>query len=171
LQDFINKYLASPTELTYQAAVHGIGDMDAELYAFFHRWNGKSINLNATGSGSLGSGILHRASGGILPGAPSRSDNMLIKAASGEFITNSAATSRNRGALEYINAGGVIPGYAGGGEVGFAPAPRYVPAPPAPYMQAQGASRKIEVNLVNPITRDPLQQLREEADWLMESML
>ena len=64
-------------------------------------------------------GVVARAAGGILPGAPSRSDNMLVHAASGEFVTNAASTAipSNRAALEYINRGGVIRGYANGGMV------------------------------------------------------
>jgi len=57
-----------------------------------------------------------RASGGILPGPPSRSDNMLIAAASGEYVTNAAASSipANRAALEYMNSGGNIANYGSG---------------------------------------------------------
>lgn len=65
-----------------------------------------------------GSKTIARASGGILPGPPSSKDNMLIHAASGEFVTNAAATQRNLGALTYINSGGVIPGFANGGLIG-----------------------------------------------------
>jgi len=59
-----------------------------------------------------------KAAGGRLPGPPSSKDNMLIHAASGEFVTNAAATSRNLGVLNYINSGGVVPGYANGGLIG-----------------------------------------------------
>lgn len=52
--------------------------------------------------------------GGILPGPPSSRDNMLIAAASGEFVVNAEATSRNRALLERINSG---QGYASGGYV------------------------------------------------------
>lgn len=57
-----------------------------------------------------------RAGGGILPGTPSRVDNMLIPAASGEYVTNAMASSipANRAALEYMNAGGNIAGWSGG---------------------------------------------------------
>lgn len=60
-----------------------------------------------------------RASGGILPGAPSRRDSLLLHAAPGEFIVNAMSTAHpsNRAALEYINGGGVIPGFANGGIV------------------------------------------------------
>lgn len=67
----------------------------------------------------FGGGVEGYAEGGLLPGRPSRKDNMLIRAASGEFITraNQAAIPENRAALEYMNAGGVIRGYANGGTV------------------------------------------------------
>ena len=72
--------------------------------------------------------VVGRAAGGILPGAPSTRDNMLIHAASGEFVTNARATSvpSNRAALEYMNSGGTIAGYAAGGFVQPPPAPRVV---------------------------------------------
>lgn len=60
-----------------------------------------------------------KANGGILPGPPSSKDNMFIHAASGEFVVNARQTANpaNRRALEFINAGGVINGYANGGVV------------------------------------------------------
>lgn len=75
-----------------------------------------------------------RATGGILPGPPSSKDNMLIHAASGEFVVNARQTQQNRPLLEAINSGsGRVPGYASGGYVsqtatqyaggGAAPAP------------------------------------------------
>lgn len=67
-----------------------------------------------------------RAGGGILPGTPSRVDNMLIPAASGEYVTNAMASSipANRAALEYMNAGGNIAGWSGG----YMTAPAAVPS-------------------------------------------
>lgn len=63
-----------------------------------------------------------RATGGRLPGPPSSKDNMLIRAASGEYVVNAAATARNLDLLEAINSGKTIdvPGYATGGRVGWA---------------------------------------------------
>jgi hypothetical protein len=105
--------------------------------------------------GAGGSGGITRATGGILPGAPSSRDNMLIHAASGEFITRASQTAipENRRALEFINSGGVIRGYAGGGQVGFQPAPVYTPAPPrqqymtAPSVSAQSGPMEISGTL------------------------
>jgi TP901 family phage tail tape measure protein len=100
---------------------------EAKLRAFLDRWNGASVNLTTKVSGRLGSGILQgpdSASGGILPGAPSATDNMYIHAASGEFVTNARSTAdpANRRALEFMNNGGSIQGYSNGGMV----RPQYV---------------------------------------------
>jgi TP901 family phage tail tape measure protein len=83
--------------------------------------NGKRISI-AVGQG--GAGGITRAEGGILPGVPSATDNMFIHAASGEFVTNAKSTSdpANRRALEFMNNGGTISGYANGGMV----RPQYV---------------------------------------------
>lgn len=45
----------------------------------------------------------NRAGGGIIPGLPSSVDNVAIHAATGEFVTNSEATAKNRALLEAIN--------------------------------------------------------------------
>lgn len=54
--------------------------------------------------------------GGLLPGQPSATDNMLIHAASGEFVVNAAATKRNLSLLHAINQGNLM-GFATGGVV------------------------------------------------------
>lgn len=58
-----------------------------------------------------------RATGGILPGPPSDKDNMLLWAASGEYVVNARSTGKYRDLLEAINAD-LLPGYAKGGRVG-----------------------------------------------------
>lgn len=87
---------------------------EAELRRLQSRWQGDTIKLRATVDGKLGSGILGRATGGLLPGAPSSKDNMLIAAASGEYVTNARATQDpyNRSMLEYMNAGGSMANYS-----------------------------------------------------------
>lgn len=72
-----------------------------------------------------------KAGGGIIPGPPSNVDNRIYALATGEFVTRASqvAIPENRRALEYMNAGGVIKGYANGGYV----QPQYV--------QASSASR------------------------------
>lgn len=99
--------------------------------------NGRRITLNVdtnvttlTTPGGLTA--YSRASGGILPGAPSRRDSLLLHAAPGEFIVNAMSTAHpaNRAALEYMNSGGVIQGFANGG---FVQSPVY--AAPAPQVR------------------------------------
>lgn len=84
--------------------------------------------------GAGGAGGITRASGGILPGAPSSVDNMVIRAASGEFVVNARQTAKHRPLLEAINSG--APAYAAGGYVQparYMSAPSYSPAAaPAP---------------------------------------
>jgi hypothetical protein len=92
-QALINTVMETPTEATtafgsnaeeQQAKVQALADRvttlpdgsvvinantanaDAALVAFLNRWNGASVNLTATGSGQLGSGILGQANGGIV---------------------------------------------------------------------------------------------------------
>lgn len=106
----------------------------------------RTITLNVVTNESTvrfpdGNVATSRATGGILPGAPSRKDNMLIAAASGEYVVRADQTSipANRRALEYINAGGVIRGFENGGEV----RPTYASAGPAtqvPVIVQQQAS-------------------------------
>lgn len=67
--------------------------------------------------GSYAGRITERASGGILPGPPSSTDNMYISAASGEYVVNAQATAQHRALLEAINSGR-MPGFATGGVVG-----------------------------------------------------
>ncbi|QUW18897.1 phage tail tape measure protein [Agrococcus sp. Marseille-Q4369] len=101
---------------------------------FFLRTRTMNVNVAAQARGGFGvgsqamPGMIGRASGGILPGPPSSVDNMVIRAASGEFIMNALATSHstNRALLEWMNAGGIVPAFAGGGLVGAA---HYVAAP------------------------------------------
>ncbi|GAA2082356.1 phage tail tape measure protein [Pseudolysinimonas kribbensis] len=89
-----------------------------------------------------------RATGGILPGPPSTRDNMLIHAASGEFVTNARATAKpaNRAALEYMNAGGTISGYSSGGYVS---APRYS-APLAHTPEVSGPVVPVNISVNGP---------------------
>lgn len=88
-------------------------------------YQNKTVTLRAVMEASDNLG---RARGGILPGAPSRTDNMLIHAASGEYVVNAAQTARNRSVLEYINSGGVVNGYADVGQVRYAASSGAAPA-------------------------------------------
>lgn len=128
-QQYADKLGLIPSNVTTVAHLNTDGAL-SDLYKFLGKVSGHVITFNTSTQQIVG-----RAAGGILPGPPSTRDNMLIHAASGEFVTNARATSvpANRAALEYMNAGGTIHGYAGGGYVA-APAPPDrigFPAPPA----------------------------------------
>jgi len=118
-----DRVAAIPTEKQI-ALIVATAQANAEIDAFVTRNDGRKIRLNITGSGPGGAlipslGNMAFASGGMVPGAPSHRDNMVATVASGEFITRTAQAQipANRAALEYMNAGGVIRGYAGGGFV------------------------------------------------------
>lgn len=119
VQVLADKVFALPSErevkiLADAAAAQGVIDR------FIYSNDGRTITLNVdtvrrnTVSNDGGPGGF--ATGGRLPGPPSRTDNMFIHAASGEFVVNAAATQRNLALLEAINNGS-IRGYANGGEV------------------------------------------------------
>lgn len=83
------------------------------------------------------------ADGGEIPGRPSRQDNVLIHAATGEFVVNTEAAQRNKALLHYINNGGRIRGYADGGEI----QPRYAPSMPSfSGGGSGGGGRAVEIN-------------------------
>ncbi|MFB9956986.1 phage tail tape measure protein [Cellulomonas denverensis] len=100
------------------------------------------VNADPNYSPATTGGVqVRRARGGILPGAPSSTDNMLIHAASGEFVVNAMATARNRGLLEAINSGASVQQLASGGEVGrqyVAPAVYHQPSGPTSRVVRQG---------------------------------
>lgn len=72
----------------------------------------------STGFGSAAyAGVsVARATGGIIPGPPSSTDNIIAALATGEYVVNAAMTSRYLPLLEAINSGR-LPGYATGGYV------------------------------------------------------
>ncbi|WPY94674.1 phage tail length tape measure family protein [Limimaricola variabilis] len=82
--------------------------------------------LGASGGGAprttptgTGAALELYAEGGMLHGPGSgTSDDILMMGSAGEFMVNARATSRHRHLLEYLNAGGDLPGFAGGGAIG-----------------------------------------------------
>jgi TP901 family phage tail tape measure protein len=121
-------------------AKRNLAEMERQLEAFTAKWSNTPITFDLFMDTSGGNRTLAasaarytaqalayggaQAEGGILPGVPSATDNMFIHAASGEFVTNAKSTSdpANRRALEFMNNGGTISGYANGGIV----RPQYV---------------------------------------------
>lgn len=109
-----------------------------------------SIVYRATREGAAGDGTAGGfAGGGEIPGTPSRRDNVLIHAATGEFVVNTDAAQRNKALLHYINNGGRIRGYADGGEV----QPQY--AAPMPRWAAGGGGAVASVDVTQNIYPQP----------------
>jgi hypothetical protein len=114
--EYANKLLGIPHMVNTKVTATGLSSATAQLQAFINKlvWvDGRNIAPRVGAGTVLAPG---HATGGLLPGAPSARDNMLIGAASGEFVVNSRATSKNLGLLRAINAG-----YATGGVVGGRP--------------------------------------------------
>jgi TP901 family phage tail tape measure protein len=92
----------------------------AKINAIMAQMNKNMGDVNSAARLSA-QGRIHRKNGGILPGTPSAKDNMLIAAASGEFVVNAAATRKNLPLLNAINSGiNVYGAFASGGRVGAA---------------------------------------------------
>lgn len=128
-ENLADKIYAIPSEKAFRM-IADTSAAQATIDRFIYANNGRRINLfvdDQVGRQVAGSSMIARAAGGILPGPPSTRDNMLIHAATGEFVVKAmqVAIPENRRALEYMNNGGVIRRYAGGGYV--APV-QYVPA-------------------------------------------
>ncbi len=140
--------------------------------------DGRRITLNVVTNESRvvfsnGNVATSRATGGILPGPPSSKDNMLLHAASGEFIVRASQTAipSNRAALEYMNAGGVIRGYANGGYV----QPQYASGSQGARMTPQMTVSAPEVRVfigddevtsrVRVVVRDELDQVARVASF------
>ena len=140
--------------------------------------DGRRITLNVVTNESRvvfsnGNVATSRATGGILPGPPSSKDNMLLHAASGEFIVRASQTAipSNRAALEYINAGGVIRGFANGGYV----QPQYASGSQGARMTPQMTVSAPEVRVfigddevtsrVRVVVRDELDQVARVASF------
>lgn len=83
-------------------------------------------SVQAAGSTGPVGPIRMRAAGGLLPGAPSRTDNMVIAAATGEYVVNAHQTKKHLTLLEAINKG--LPGFATGGQIGIPRASTYNPS-------------------------------------------
>jgi hypothetical protein len=124
-----------------QAALLGSGPL-ASLF-------GTANSAGGTGGliGALISGLKPTpaaADGGIIQGpGTGRSDSILARVSTGEFIVNAASTAAHRPALEAINRG-AIPKFADGGLVGAMLARR-----DAAPSSGQGGRNHVQVNVVN----------------------
>ncbi len=167
VQVLADKVFALPPEKTIRMIAES-AEAQSTVDRFITLNSGRQIRLQFTADGLSsikfpnGMTAVSRATGGILPGPPSSKDNILVHAATGEFITNARATSipSNRAVLEYINNGGVIRGYNNGGFV----QPRYASSAPVgggDWSRVEALMSRLsvprgDVNLsfVNPVTRD-----------------
>lgn len=160
-----DKYGLIPENVSTAVGVTGVPGVLAGIQkinnAVANMTDGKTIDIwynehnVPPGLRPSGAALMGYAGGGILPGAPSSKDNMVIGAASGEFMTNarSAAVPSNRRTLEFINNGGVIPGYAMGGQV-----TQYVPTGPSGFSgSAASPPAAVNVTITAPAieTQDP----------------
>jgi TP901 family phage tail tape measure protein len=156
VQKLADKVFALPDE----KAVHLVAETAAAATTidnFMNRYGTLkgSIVYRATREGGAGDGTAGGfAGGGEIPGTPSRKDNVLIHAATGEFVVNTDAAQRNKALLHYINSGGRIRGYADGGEV----QPQYAPVMPrwASGGGGGGASVNVTQNIAPPPNVDPI---------------
>jgi len=116
---------------------------DAAMAKFMARWSGASIELNATGSGKLGSGILGYASGGTVRGpGTSKSDSVPAMLSVGEEVTPEPQASKYRPVLKAIQADSYT-------------SAMFAPAPPAATI-AQGGPTSVTITVPAIETQDPL---------------
>lgn len=137
---YADALIATPDQVITEIKLTGMESARATLDGLVAEYGKKVIYLKTLPApGGLGTGeLLQRATGGILPGAPSSRDNMLLHAASGEFLTNARQTAvpENRAALEFINSGGNIANYS----------PTYVPATDRQYAPVSSSSSSKTIN-------------------------
>jgi TP901 family phage tail tape measure protein len=116
---------------------------DAAMAKFLNRWTGSSINLTATGSDKLGSGVLGYASGGTVRGpGTSKSDSVPAMLSVGEEVTPEPQASKYRPVLKAIQADTYT-------------SAMFAPAPPAATV-AQGGPTSVTITAPAIETQDPL---------------
>ena len=120
-QQEINAIKGTTVTATVDAATEAAS---RRLDQFIRQWNGTRVTVRVdevlgttVQRGNHAGRLTERATGGVIPGQPSSMDNQLIHAASGEFIVNAEATSKNRELLEAINQGRAPKTSSGGAAV------------------------------------------------------
>jgi hypothetical protein len=112
-QQYADRILAIPmakaTQISAPGANTARGQVD-DLRWSVNDLHNKTIYINVVGtqSGMAGAARVagQYAAGGLLPGtAPSRADNLLVSARSGEYVVNADSTSKYLPLLEAINKG------------------------------------------------------------------
>jgi TP901 family phage tail tape measure protein len=114
--------------------------------------NGVSLSV-ATGTANK-LGARGFATGGLIPGPPSRSDTVPAMLSTGEFVVNAASTSVHRGLLEAINSGQRFAdgGYVRGGNTYSTSSGRSITlsntiVAPDPVSAGQSVSRQVQNDL------------------------
>jgi TP901 family phage tail tape measure protein len=124
VQRLADKVFALPSEKQLQILADA-SRAQAVLDNFIWSNDGRRINLyvdQQSGRQVHGSDLLARASGGPVNGpGTSTSDSILAWLSNGEYVVNAEAYGKNKGLVEWINAGGTLPGFAGGGAVEVLP--------------------------------------------------
>ena len=90
------------------------------LQSVIDRIHGKTVTIltRSVMSASQAPTPMHHAAGGPIVGpGTGTSDSIPLMGSNGEFMVNAKSTAQNMGALSFINSGGQIPGYAGGGPI------------------------------------------------------
>lgn len=108
------------------AAKENVANLSRAMYELVQGMNGKTIRLNVL-TDSLELGRKYATGGRVLGPGTTTSDSIIARLSNREYIVNAAATDRNLPALDYINQGGTIQGFANGGEV----QPRYASSSPS----------------------------------------
>lgn len=152
---YANRPISMPVDANTSAA-------DIALRNLFARWNGATINLRATTDARLGSGILGsvgRASGGPIYGpGTATSDSIPARLSHGEYVIRAASVRKyGMGMFDSLNRG--VARFASGGPV-------YRGASQPMSIGRQDAGVNVSIVQNNPVTRDPLKQLRETSENL-----
>lgn len=125
---YADKVLGIPDVAITDVALNGVDSAIGRIqtyYGWLARVDGYTVNTYVKQNGNVSgikppAGVIGRgATGGLIPGPPSAVDNRLYHVATGEYIVNAAATSRNLALLEAINSGRQVEvkHYAQGGYV------------------------------------------------------
>lgn len=106
--DLLADQLISIPSVAPHVTVTGLPQASSAIGTFISSWDGKQIRVNLDGSFTLPGGRRVFATGGQIPGTPSHKDNVVIGAATGEYVVNTRATQANKPVLDFINSGGKI---------------------------------------------------------------
>lgn len=111
LQDFVDKYAASPKELRYSATLNGVDTMRDALDNIYTTYNGKRITYYIDGTfGIQGSKVKGFAGGGYTGDGGKYEVAGVTHRREWVSTAETVAHPTNRAALAFMHAGGVMPG-------------------------------------------------------------